>query len=799
VATESLSFDVFANDRASATFRRLGLAADDAAGNVRQLGDRLDKLGTRVSTARVGLDGDKEASAELDKLDVKLIRLGKKVANPNIDVEGQAKAIADISAIDLALDKLDGRTATVTVDVDRHKGIFSRLGGLLGGGAGGAGGAAGAGGLGGLIRGIPGAAGAAPPALQAAGIGGLVGLGAVLTPALLPVLLGGGVGAGAGAGAFALGSSANKQLQALQKQLASAKPGQRGDIRGQIAALRKQSGPELSIFGAFQDLGGVLKDTFAGALKAPGAPAIGPSGRPITGSGAPSFLTGLTGILKQLGGFVKSIGPQLAAMFRASLPFLQMFVHFLEQAAKTLLPVFTQMLQQMTPFLPIFAQGLSNIVGGLAGFLKAIGPSGMQASAKIFVFLTKVMAGALVGLGHTINWLTENVPVWVHDIAKWFDWLRHHTATVFDGIRHDIAHYWDMIFQNTIGVVIRLGHNVATQFNSLRHGIATTFDTVRHDIAAVWDTIWRNTVTRVRNGINDVVGWFKGLPGRAIGAIQGLGTMLYNFGHMALTKLWNGLKSVFSSVWSWFKDLPGKLLNAIGIHSPPDWAVQAGKHIMGGLLHGIISRKDELLSRFNAISQAMGGGVQGRFGPPSGPVQEYAKRLLAAYGWGSQWGAFNSLVMGESGWNPLISNPSSGAYGIPQALPGSKMASAGADWRTSPYTQLRWMMGYIAQNYGSAANAYSMWLSRSPHWYGSGLAGGIFNRPTLIGVGERGPEMVSVTPLGRGGGAGTVVNVTVQVGHGTHPVAAAQEIAKVLNQGAALGGVRLRKSILGPV
>lgn len=61
----------------------------------------------------------------------------------------------------------------------------------------------------------------------------------------------------------------------------------------------------------------------------------------------------------------------------------------------------------------------------------------------------------------------------------------------------------------------------------------------------------------------------------------------------------------------------------------------------------------------------------------------------------------------ESGWNVYATNPSSGAYGIPQALPGDKMASAGADWRTNPATQIAWGEDYIKANYGTPCNALS--------------------------------------------------------------------------------------------
>jgi hypothetical protein len=90
--------------------------------------------------------------------------------------------------------------------------------------------------------------------------------------------------------------------------------------------------------------------------------------------------------------------------------------------------------------------------------------------------------------------------------------------------------------------------------------------------------------------------------------------------------------------------------------------------------------------------------------------------MLASYGWGaSQYGCLDSLWTRESGWNYRATNPSSGAYGIPQSLPGSKMASAGSDWRTNPATQIRWGLGYIRQRYGSPCSAWAH--SEELGWY----------------------------------------------------------------------------------
>jgi hypothetical protein len=101
---------------------------------------------------------------------------------------------------------------------------------------------------------------------------------------------------------------------------------------------------------------------------------------------------------------------------------------------------------------------------------------------------------------------------------------------------------------------------------------------------------------------------------------------------------------------------------------------------------------------------------------PSGSPQQIAAAMLGSFGWSSgEFGCLQSLWNAESGWNPSATNPISGAYGIPQALPGSKMASAGADWQTNPATQIKWGLGYIKQVYGSPCAAWSH--EQSAGWY----------------------------------------------------------------------------------
>jgi hypothetical protein len=94
-----------------------------------------------------------------------------------------------------------------------------------------------------------------------------------------------------------------------------------------------------------------------------------------------------------------------------------------------------------------------------------------------------------------------------------------------------------------------------------------------------------------------------------------------------------------------------------------------------------------------------------------------AKILAAPYGWsvGSNWNALDMLWTREDGWSKTATNASSGAYGIPQSLPASKMASAGANYRTSASTQIKWGLKYIKDRYGSPVNAWAH--EQSNGWY----------------------------------------------------------------------------------
>ena len=102
--------------------------------------------------------------------------------------------------------------------------------------------------------------------------------------------------------------------------------------------------------------------------------------------------------------------------------------------------------------------------------------------------------------------------------------------------------------------------------------------------------------------------------------------------------------------------------------------------------------------------------------PDPGTAQAIAADMVAARGWSTtEFDCLVSLWNKESGWNVYAHNKSSGAYGIPQSLPGTKMASAGADWATNPSTQITWGLGYIQARYGTPCGAWAH--SQRVGWY----------------------------------------------------------------------------------
>jgi TP901 family phage tail tape measure protein len=256
------------------------------------------------------------------------------------------------------------------------------------------------------------------------------------------------------------------------------------------------------------------------------------------------------------------------------------------------------------------------------------------------------------------------------------------------------------------------------------------------------------------------------------------GGWLVSKGGSLISGFKTGIVGTMKGIGSWIKKtIVDPVVNAVkhffGIRSPSRVFMGIGGHLVTGLMKGMAKTSGTAIAKkvFGSLPKALGsivkkglvsitklpgkalkalGGLGGDLlgllglggsGGGSSANQKIGEALAAARGWsGPQWAALKNLWNGESGWNERALNKSSGAYGIPQSLPASKMGSAGSDWKTNASTQIKWGLSYIAERYGSPLNAYSQWLARSPHWYAKGTGGAAKG---LAWVGEKGPELVN--------------------------------------------------------
>ena len=131
------------------------------------------------------------------------------------------------------------------------------------------------------------------------------------------------------------------------------------------------------------------------------------------------------------------------------------------------------------------------------------------------------------------------------------------------------------------------------------------------------------------------------------------------------------------------------------------------------LLDGRLSQQYSHSARLRPPTMRSDPAIPAYAGRYAGPFLAMARAAAARHGVPED--LFLRLVQRESNWNPTAQNPSSGAYGIPQSLPGSKMASVGSDWRTNPATQITWGLNYISGRYGTPCGALAH--SNSVGWY----------------------------------------------------------------------------------
>lgn len=258
--------------------------------------------------------------------------------------------------------------------------------------------------------------------------------------------------------------------------------------------------------------------------------------------------------------------------------------------------------------------------------------------------------------------------------------------------------------------------------------------------------------------------------GKIPGYAKGTGAKIEDFVSGALDKADDALDAALDlvgkgveEIWSWLKKKLG--IDKAVASVDPKWLMQlqsrretdiAGKAGSSLLKKFIDQFQDSMDS--NSTSPAA-----------TGSHEHWMKQAGIPASWFS---SINYIVTHESGWNPHATNPSSGAYGLPQALPASKLAAAGRDWRNNPITQLKWMKNYVSR-YGGGPGAAAFW--RSHHWYANG---GWAFEPAIFGEVPGEPE-VAINP--RRNTADSLIAEAIQARAKINPNGIAGKLSQLIN------------------
>ena len=132
--------------------------------------------------------------------------------------------------------------------------------------------------------------------------------------------------------------------------------------------------------------------------------------------------------------------------------------------------------------------------------------------------------------------------------------------------------------------------------------------------------------------------------------------------------------------------------------------------------YAVSASGESYVAEAKKVATAFAAGSLPHVVPDPGSAQAIARDRVLARGWSEdEFSCLVELWKRESGWRVNAHNVGSGAYGIPQALPGEKMASVGADWQTNPATQITWGLGYVAGRYGTPCGAWASFQDKG--WY----------------------------------------------------------------------------------
>lgn len=292
--------------------------------------------------------------------------------------------------------------------------------------------------------------------------------------------------------------------------------------------------------------------------------------------------------------------------------------------------------------------------------------------------------------------------------------------------------------QKTLGgqVVQLLGYSVEGSFGGLLHGGMVGKEQAWNDMS-MFLTFMSQVMLNQKNGIQTTISWAEeGVSFEcALGDVsysEDLETVGYTYSvpFLRLSRS-TALRDASArlSVLDLMLTQVGFTAGEAGFHggtmgTAMQWTYDEDGSITGGVFDASAISPDAItpITGFStygpSVSQSSDNTVDAQLSQDSSiaEIQQYAHDKVIAMGWTEQdFADLVTLWYKESGWRWNADNPYSDAYGIPQALPGSKMASAGSDWATNPKTQVDWGLDYIQKRYGSPSNAWNFWQQNN--WY----------------------------------------------------------------------------------
>lgn len=336
--------------------------------------------------------------------------------------------------------------------------------------------------------------------------------------------------------------------------------------------------------------------------------------------------------------------------------------------------------------------------------------------------------------------------IWNFIVATWnniFGFLK----GVSSDITSAVSTAWDDIFNTAKSVWIDISDWLKSWWYVILLGIFTGGMGL---IIGLVIKYWSDIESETKSIWGGIVSFFDGIPGKILGDITSLGSDIYNWAVSVMKGMLSGFESVWNDIIGFFKGLTGDILDALGIHSPPQWAIDAGTHIMNGIGIGMSNAQSAVQKAAATAAAAAKGTLLNPTGSGS-TVQALMKSMAASLGWsGTEWTALNAVEMREAGYNLTATNPTSGAYGLAQFINGaSEYAQYGGNANTAA-GQITGMLNYIAQRYGNPEAAWNHEATFG--WYDHGgwlptgysIAYNTTGRPEPVGAAAIGAGPTSV-------------------------------------------------------